>query len=649
MKIPDNKQWTQGNDRVSGILAETQNLTFDSGRLRVSRKPFNRYNSSDDADLGYVLGITYYSGQYYVLTDDNAFSLDFGGATVTERTLTTDVGLNSDIQVIYDRVYITTNDNVDYWDGALTTDVEALTADVPHPMTVFDSFTTYKLAIGDDNTVTLLDSSNAASGTDLALPSQYQVTTLAYRNGYLYVGTKHTNGGEAKIFVWDGNSVNANFEIPVGASWVYSIIPYKTTVAFVTNMGQLCAISGNAPVTLATFPVYHDADAIWDDGTNVSYIGKIMHRGMVAVGDLIYLNVNGTVDSGFIPEMKHGLWVYDPKVGLYHRSFHSIDRSVIETPSNLSSNTLTLSTHNLKTGDILTFRAVGSLTGVQTATRYYVKVESLTTVKLAISRKALQNADYVTIGGSIGVASVSYVPNTDWGAGFSQFQGAVTAINPEEPIFRGWESPIIWGARVSDFDGNAFYCVMSFTDAWNIGRFTTQRIYSPNITDTWSKLITHLDGIHLDNENVVIKYKHGNELGYPTGVYGGTWASATTITSVSASQDEDEWADLEEGDELTIVDGYGRGYTTHITTIAVNGTDYTITVDESIGSSTKAVYFYADKFRKIKSYDNTRSIKDIINSDLQTKSDWIQLKVELRGYVPEVAWMDLAHTGDGIV
>lgn len=653
MKIPSNNQWTQTNDGdIFGILHETQNLTFDKrGKLRLSRKAFNRYNSGDDANLGYILGITYYDSQYLVLTDDNAFQLDFGGANTTEITLASDVGLNSDIQVIYGLAYITTNDNVDTFDGStVTNDVEALTASVPHPMTVFDSFTTYKLAIGNANTVKLLDSSNAPSSTVLTLPAQYQVTTLAYRNGYLYVGTKHLNGGEAKVFIWDGNTNNANFEVPTGASWVYSIIPYGETAVFVTNLGQLLKVSGNATVQLGAFPVYSHPDAVWDDGTNVSFIGKVMHRGMVAVGDTIYINVNGTVDSGFVPEMKSGLWVYDPQVGLYHRAFHSLDRSVVATPSNLASSVLTIGTHGLKTGDTLQFRAVGSLTGVQLVTNYYVSVQSSTTVKLAISRKALQNGDYVTIGGSIGSASVSYVPNTDWGAGTSssQFQGAITAINPEEPFWKGWESPVIWGARITDFDGTAFYCVMSFTDAWNIGRFTTQRIYSENVSQVWGKLRTHIDGLHLDNEKVVVKYKRGNEFGYPTSLYGGTWGSATTITSVSGSQDEDEWADLEVGDELTIVNGPGRGYTTHITEISVVGTDYTITVDESIGTSTKAVSFYADKFRKIQTFDNTRTIKDVIDADLGgVKSDWIQLKVELRGFEPEISTLDLSNSVDG--
>lgn len=656
MRIPNDYNWTQANKGdLLGILHETQNITLDNGKIRLSKKAFNRWNSSaDDANLGYILGITYFANQYFALTDDNGFQFDFGGTTVTERTLTADVGLNSDLQVVYDRLYITTNDDVDYYNTSmsLTTSVESLTASVPHPMTVFDSLTTYKLAIGNGNAVKLLNSSNdpldldgdPGTSNSLTLPAQYQVTTLAYRNGYLYVGTKHLNGGEAKIFIWDGNTNNANFEVPTGASQVYSLIPYKNSVAAMLNNGQLIQINGNTPTQLGALPVFYHPDAVWDDGTNVSFIGKVMHRGMVAVGDTIYINVNGTVDSGFIPEMKHGLWVFDPAVGLYHRASHSLDRSVVETPSNLASNTLTLSTHGLKTGDLLIFRAVGSLTGIDTSVRYYVKVESSTTVKLAISKKALKAGNYVTIGGSIGGASVSYVPNTDWAGGFSQFQGAICAINPEEPFFRGWESPVVWGARISDFTGTAFYCLMSLTEAWNIGRFTTQKIYSPNITQAWKDIHVFLDGLHLDNEEIVVKVKSKNELGYPTQVYRGDWASATTITSVSATQDEDEWSDLEVGDELTIVDGRGRGYTTHITNIS--GT-YTITVDESIGVASDPVYFYADKFKKIKTFTNIREFDEFVKASLENlKSSWVMIKCELRGYEPEVSHLELSNSVD---
>ena len=241
------------------------------GKLKLSRKAFNRYNSGNNANLGYSLGLTYYDDQYLALTDDSIFQYDFGGDAVSEITGGTPA-LNSDLQVIYGLAYFTEDANLSSFNGStVTSSLYSLTTGVPHPMTVFDSFTTFKLAIGDGNLVHLLNSSHADSGTDLVLPAQYQVTSLTYRNGYLYIGTKNLNGGEAKVFVWDGNSANANFEIPVGATQIYSIIPYKTSVAFITNKGQLFAVSGNSPVELAILPVASHSDAIWDDGTAAQY------------------------------------------------------------------------------------------------------------------------------------------------------------------------------------------------------------------------------------------------------------------------------------------------------------------------------------------------------------------------------------------
>ena len=65
----------------------------------------------------------------------------------------------------------------------------------------------------------------------MTLPAQYIVTTLAYRNGYLYVGTKNIYGDEAKVFIWDGATANADYEVPIGGSWVFSLKINNDTVS----------------------------------------------------------------------------------------------------------------------------------------------------------------------------------------------------------------------------------------------------------------------------------------------------------------------------------------------------------------------------------------------------------------------------------
>lgn len=648
MKIPSDNQWTQLNSGdIFGVLHESENISLAKrGKITLSRKAINRYNSDDDAGVVHTLAIAFYDDQYLALTSGNAYQYDFGSGSVTELS-PANIATNSDMQVIYGRAYMTQNTNITYFNGSsFTTSVYTLTGSVPHPMAVFDSQTTYKLAVGDGNLVHLLDNASTAndSGTDLTLPAQYQVTTLAYRNGYLYVGTRHLNGGEAKIFVWDGATANANYEIPVGASWIYSLIPYKETVAGINNRGILFGISGNTAVELGQLPVAQFADANWqDDGTD-TYMGKVLHRGMVTDKDNIYINVNGAVDSGFIPEMKSGIWVYYPNQGLVHRFYHSVDDTVIDSTITMTSNTITTtSAHGLKTGDPIIFTNVGSLTGISANTIYYVSVESTTTFKIARSRKAVKNSDTMTLGGSGTSASLRYTPNTDWGGGYAGNQGAISLTNPSEPTFELYKSNVIWGASFNDLSGTAFYALLGLTDSWNIGRFTTQRIYTANISQTWKNLFGYIDGCLLDNEKIKVKVKSYGH-GYPTPVITGAWNGTSAINSTDSVV-----ADIKDGDELSLIDGVGRGYTVHVVgtpTVSGGGT-WTINVDEAIGTDSSAVTFYADNFKLIHTANNSRESEELINAGpVEKKSGWIQLKVELRGFEIEVSLLDLINAVD---
>lgn len=648
MKIPSNNQWSQTNDATFGVLNNTQNISFDQpGKLQLSRKPVALYTSDDDANLGYILSIVYYNGNYVAITDDGLFNFDLSAGTASQITSSPNTTNSSDGQVLYGRLYVTIDNNLSYWNGsAWTNSIETLTSGVPHPMTVFDSFTTYKLAIGDGNTVTLIDSSGNNSGTDLTLPSQYQVTTLAYRNGYLYVGTKHLNGGEAKVFVWDGATGNANYEIPVGASWIFSITEYQSTVVLITDQGQLLAISGNSTIELANLPVYHDAYAVWQDGsTGLTLNGRVMHRGLQTVGDNIYINLDGSLDAGYIPNMKSGLWVYDPQVGLYHKSGNSSDRYVEDTTFTFSNNEITTSAnHNLKDGDAIEFAAIGSMTGVKASTPYYVSVTGSNTIKLALTRKALKNNNFVTLGGSVSGDQLIYVPNTDYYASFNGAQGAVTLSAKGSGQLEIWSSPVVWGSQMTDIDGNTLYAINTFTDSFNVGSFTLQKIYGSNILQTWQKVTGFVKGLLNSNEEIVLKYKKEDGHSKPSTVYQGVWGSDTTIHSVSSTYDEDEWDDIEVGDEITIVDGYGRGYTAHITT-KDTGSTFVLTLDESIGTANKTVYFYVDNFKKVNTQTSDREYNELVTFGLPAiKSPSIELKVELRGFEPEISWLDIENT-----
>ena len=75
----------------------------------------------------------------------------------------------------------------------------------------------------------------------------------------------------------------------------------------------------------------------------------------------------------------------------------------------------TAATHLLKKGDGFEFTVVSGLTGIATKLIYYADPQTADTLKVAKSRKALSEGNYVTFGGSATTDAMEYAPNTDWG------------------------------------------------------------------------------------------------------------------------------------------------------------------------------------------------------------------------------------------
>ncbi len=647
MKIPKDNRWVQTNEgEILGILHETKNITFDNaGKLTLSKKAQTIHGTALDASSGsfeHVMAIVYYNSQYVAVTAGSVYRFTLTSGSVTTDASGPSFTLATDAIVWNNRIYTTVANNLSYYDGSWTNSLESLTSGVPHPMAIFDSQPTYKLAIGDGKEVELLDSTHGASPTKLTLSDDFIVTTLAYRNGYLYVGTKNINGGEARVFIWNGSGTNAQYEVPVGASWVFSTIPYGSSVALVTSEGQLLSISGTSAIQLAAFPIYYRPDTKWIGSDTLPLNGRVFHRGMVAVGDSIYINVDGDVDTGFIPEMRSGLWVYDPEVGLYHRSSHNYDDSTGETVT-WSGDTITVSTaHNLKYGDAVIFTSIGSASGLATFTPYYVNPVTSTTLKISGSRRGLENGEYITPTGDLSTTFLSYTPNNDAGQTSSTTSGAIATLSPLASGRINWGTDVIWGAGMKDKDGNTVYGVLTFTDQYNIGSFTTQKIFSGAILETWRSIYTFLDGILLEGEQAIIKYKSTEDHAQSPRLLNGVWAETNVINS--GSDASDWWRDIEEGDELTIVDGYGRGYTTHVTGITRSSSVTSLTVDENIGTIGKSMTLYADTFRKVTTITKDRNNRYYVPSSLMSHaSPWIMIKVELRGFEPRISHLELSN------
>jgi len=646
MKIPSNRQWTQDNSGDTlGILGDSSNMSFDkAGKATLSKKAVAIMSTENNADLRYPIAFVYFVNKYHVLTSNSIFTGELDGSVwVKETDFTPTVGLNSDAILYNDLMIVTENTSFSSWDGANadTYSLGVLTADVPHPLEVFGNL----LVIGNGNEVITYNSSYVVQQT-LVLPSNYEVTSLRVVNNYIYIGTRNKYGGNANIFTWNGDSTLYDYSCDVGASWVFSMTPYLSTVVAVTSQGQLGIVNGTTFEELASFPVYNEPHARWQGSGGLQFNGKVFNRGMCTVGDSIYINIEGDIDVGFLPKMKGGVWVYEPTVGLYHRSFSSSSRMIRDAGLTLSDNTITTTfSHNLKTGDGVSFSSLSGISGVSINVVYFVTVISDTEIKLSQTRKAVQNQRYIELSGTPDSLDILlYCYNNEFGTAGATSGAIMPTVYNETPNAL-ISSEVIWGSRTNLLDGTANYVVNTFADMYNIGSFTTQRIYTDNIEQNWKEIYNFIDGITVDTEQVIVKVQTKHEPTPP--LLEGVWLDERTINS-NLSTDYTAWLDMSEGDEIIVRDGYGRGRSAHIASNGINASSSTvsITLDEDIGLANQTCEVYYTNFKKVgnpltvdvKTKEKVRSVVD------NTSSAWVAVKIELRGYQPAVNMMELSNS-----
>ena len=647
MKIPSNRIWTQTNEGDAlGVLHSTRNITLETtGKARLSQKAITILTPDfpESNNINYGLSIVYYDDTYIIVSSDGTRTFDLEGTVATLAGTDPTASIYGDGIIFNGLLHVTSSTDLHSYNGsAWTNGLETNTGSVPHPMEIFDALTTFKLAIGNDNTVKLLDSSYNNSTAVLTLPSQYIVTTLAYSNSYLYVGTRNKNGGDAKIFIWDGNGNNANYEVPVSSNWVYSVKPYKGSVCAVTAAGELIYINGTTPERLAGFPIFYNPTVRWQGNTGGD-IARVFNRGVITDGDTIYINVNAKVETDtnkeYLPGFESGIWVYSPNNGLYHRaSTNYQDTYVKDATLAVSDDTITTTVaHKLKTGDSVMFTNISGLS-LNTLTIYYVKVISTTEIKLALSRESLKAESYLEITGTPTVSDILlYTPNTEYYQYGRVSSGAIAKPTSQDSYFLNWSTPIIWAASAQTTDMvSTSFAVNILADSWNIGFLETQRIYSDNIEQSWKKFHSFIDGLKLDSEEVIVKYRV--EEGYETQAILGTWLDTQTINFAL-----NEAPFLKVGDEAMIVDGYGRGYSAHITEVNPSSSTMSVVLDESIGLANENMRVSFTNYKKSTVHTIEDEIKNYLTATIDKQAPWVQGKAELRGFGIAVNQFDLSN------
>lgn len=652
IRLPiNNRRWTITNSgEVFGDMYGTRNVHFDDeGYATLSPKSVSIYSNTDDSDFDLPVAIEYFNNKYYIVTSDGVFSLT-SALTFAEIASSPSTTAGSDAVVWQNRLYVSSDTNLSYLNtsDSWTNSLKSTTTDKAHPMAVMDNFSGGYLAIGNANTVILMNTSHTTVAT-LTLNADYEVTTLRYRQGYLYVGTKRVNGGEAQMFLWNGSGAVAQSSYGVKSNRIFALEDYQSSVCAITNAGQILRFNGGGFDVLANFPVYY-TEYSWDSALGI--VGKVLNRGMKADGDVLYINMNGMVAreltvnsvgnsvSFFLENQPSGVWCYDPQVGLYNRNLSTTDTLSTVSVSSMSANILTLaSSQNLETGEPIHIKAVGSLTGVSANTTYYAIKVTSTTYKLAVSPADAKAGTVITLGGSAGSATVQVIGYTNFGESFSLGKDAgaiqLTQVDTGSPqIFPVIvKTPYIWGFQASD--DTLYLNVLS--QGRSVGSVTLNKVWSLEVEDAFSHMFVKHSNLNLDTDQIIARFRGKEIFGLPTIPVYATYSDASTIGCDSAYMGQ-----VVAGNQITILNGNGAGYTANIKT--VNGDEFVL--DEAIPNVTSAdaINIFVRDYKKSSSVTNTDAGYSRFNFD--EKKTWIQTEVELRGNgvkIEEIQLINATH------
>jgi hypothetical protein len=481
----------------------------------------------------------------------------------------------------------------------------ALTSGKAHPVAVNQagSATGPTLLIGNGNKIQHYNSSWVTSTlAQLTIPTEYEITAIAYNRNLVGIATWSELNLEAHFYIWDASASSANYAYPLGSNRAYFVAPYKDTFVTLTGQGQLLRWAPTGMEQLGALPSFYTTAVLGD----IDDTADVAHSSSYEVdGDILLFCINGVVEQQMsepnreLQTQPSGVWCYDPEVGLYQRySFSSCKlfaRDFSTSGVDISTNVITITATVPETGTECFYTITGGevIGGLEEKTTYYVIKLSDTTLKLATTRtNALAGtAIDLTSTGSI-TNTLQFVPASDYGQHPSSMDGLIKKIG--QYISNQTASTFIFGAKsVPKLGTTSDADTINVTSRWgdNRGWIMTQKLFSPNITEHWSKLYVKARGLKKEGDQVVVKYRYEEDVNMPvyitnTAGFLLTWASQTSFTTTA------NLSNVKVGYEVEFIEGAGSGYLAHITDISLLAGTYTVTIDETIRNivSTNTAY-----------------------------------------------------------
>jgi len=639
----ESKRWQQTNSGdVFGSLFSTRNIDFDQeGYLKLAKRPTAIvYDISNFSSVTSVTTSALNGSVYYIMTSGRPHTLSLNLSLTDIYAVTIGTGsLNFDVTPWQGVLYSSQNTAFSFYNGAgWTGSLGSLTTGKYHPLCVFESAN--QLAVGNGNEVKLYNSSHVLVET-LTIPADFEVRWIRYNAGNLYIGTKNLSGNNAIMFVWNGIGTSAQGAYPIDGTFIFSGCNYDSSIAIFTSRGQLMKFNGGGFSELANLPVYY-TNYSWYGNSPTA--GKIINRGMVSDGSIIYINIDGSLADNSIrlSNQPSGLWLFDPKVGLYHRAGYATtkteSRSIDDTTGiNTTTNVITVSSYTAQTGTKVLYTAStsGEAGGLSPTEFYYIIRVSSTELKLALTYDDAISGTAVDLT-SQGTTQVLYFHNDDdFGQVAGINAGAICLTSDydtnESATYRSMNgSRILYGAVISnDTLSGTVNTLQTLTEGENRGNFVTQKIQASQIKDVWKKIYSKLNNLFEGNDKAIVKYRVVDKRKFPVYTFPLekciTWIDTTSFTTKS------DLTDVVVGDEVEIISGSGAGYTAHIASIQRGATEWIVMLDEAVTvTASDKSYVFIQNWKKI-GLANSDTSDFILETLCGAKSKWIQVKVELRG------------------
>lgn len=642
---PRTKEIRQPNvNDLLGEIYSSKNIDLSTkGYIRLAHRTVAPMTEDNDADFDTVDAMFIADNGLNLISKEVFRSSDIGFSTISDIGSDTNspspsveeggVFFNA-TEVISDGTAIKYRSAASTW----TSIAQTVTSGQPTTLENFEYHNA--LLIGNSNKVYLIDTSWVLNVT-LTLPAQYQVTAIAVNNSIAAIATRHISGGEAKMFLWDGNSSAHNGIYGVDTHEIFSVRKYLSSFALITSNGQLLQFNGGGFTELGVLPVF-GMKVNWADTANDH--DRVSCTAMVVDEKDIYIRLDSQIEEEHIkfkPNFQGGVWKYNPDSGLncmYGPSFTTITSDTIATTDvNTTTNVITVTAAPVTGTPILYEDGAGTiLAGLQENKVYYCIYVSATTLKLAETyADALAGTAIDLTGTGNNAQSLKIFNICDYGYSWAGKRGSMAILNKEFRANSFHAERIVFSANIISKTSTTEKTVFNIVNPLlpNIGYFITPKLMSGGIEDLYNTLSIKYKTLGPDDV-IKIKYRITDRYSFPVTSFTnnqaitGVWVDTNTFTTTV------DMSNAAVGDEIEILAGSGAGWSSHIESISENAGTYTINLTDSFiwAVASDIMYFSCDNWSIFETITSATQTGDgYYEKALDKNSKFAQFKVELNG------------------